>query len=82
MDSHLTLAIGLLGAIVTAAAVVLLLPAIADRHSKAQSLPKLEIATTSNEAALDRASGSERLPKAQRPPETLLSPSPAVASND
>jgi hypothetical protein len=82
MDSHLTLALGLLGAIVTAAAMVLLLPAMAERHSEAQSLPKPEIVTPSNEAALDRAAGSERLPKAQRPPETLLNPSPAVASND
>ena len=81
MDSHLTLALGLLGAIVTAAAMVLLLPAMADRHSEAQSLPKPEIVTPSN-AALNRAAGSERLPKAQRPPETLLNPSPAVASND
>jgi hypothetical protein len=80
MDSHLTLAIGLLGAIVTAAAVVLLLPAIADPQTKLRTLPRPEIVTTANEVAVDR--DSHRFPKAQRPPETLLSPSPAIASND
>ena len=80
MDSHLTLALGLLGAIVTAAAVVLLLPVIADRHSKEWALPRPEIVIPSNEVAVDR--GFDRLPKAQRPPETLLGPSPAVASNE
>ena len=80
MDSHLTLALGLLGAIMTAAAVVLLLPAIADRQSNIGTLPPPEIVTTSNEVTVDR--DSHRLPKAQRPPEALLSPSPAVASND
>jgi hypothetical protein len=79
-DSNLVLAVGLLSATVVAALVVLVLPAVANRQHKTEVHPSPELITTS-----DTASAFQPLPKAQRPPETLLDPSPqsanAIASN-
>jgi hypothetical protein len=73
-DSNLTLALGLLGATVVAAVVVLVMPAIADRHSQPQTHPSPEIITPADTLDLDTAPVFRPLPKAQRPPETLLNP--------
>jgi hypothetical protein len=84
-DSNLVLAVGLLSATVVAALVVLVLPAVANRQHKSEVHPSPELITTSDKLSLDTAPAFQPLPKAQRPPETLLDPSPqspsAIASS-
>jgi hypothetical protein len=77
MDSNLALALGLLGATIVAALVVLILPAVVGPHLKAEALPAAQIITTSDKAASDAAAAFQQLPKAQRPPDTLLEPASA-----
>jgi hypothetical protein len=85
-DSNLALALGLLGATIVAALVVLVLPAIAGWHFKPEPMPRAEIITSSEETASDNGPVFQRLPKAQRPPEALLNPVPdsgrALVSKD
>lgn len=78
MDSKLALAVGLLGATIVAALVVLILPAVVGRHPTAEALPAPEIVTTSGKSASEAAPSFHPLPKAQRPPEALLGPAPAA----
>jgi len=83
-DSNLALVLGLLGATIVAALVVLILPAVVGPNVRAQALPSPEIITATDRSALETTPAYQRLPKAQRPPETLLDPAgpSTLASKD